>query len=330
MKINPDFWLSLTDDVRTSLLAHEAWHVAFGHIILPLGVDPGRFNEAADYVINIMLKDTKFTIPNEWLCESRYRDMSTMEVYNTLPPPDPNEEKTPVGIGYGIGQDIESPDDNQSDSDIENLKSEIESNIVKATTMAEMNGEGVGTLPGDIQEIIDNLVNPKLDWRTILQNYMTDFNKTDYSFRRPNKRYMPDFYLPSLHGESMGELAAFRDTSGSVNTTELTAFMSEIADIKEKLNPLVTTVGDFDTSIKEIHKFTKDEAMPNIPCVGRGGTDLECVFEYFKDNPPELLIIFSDLWCDKIEEDPGYPVIWVCVNNTDAEVNFGKLIHLTL
>jgi len=65
---------------------------------------------------------------------------------------------------------------------------------------------------------------------------------------------------------------------------------------------------------------------------GRGGTSLHCVFKHFDELPrrkqPKLLIVFSDLYCAKITKKPNYDVIWICFDNPNAEVDFGKLIHV--
>jgi predicted metal-dependent peptidase len=126
----------------------------------------------------------------------------------------------------------------------------------------------------------------------------------------------------------MGKIYIVRDTSGSVYDEQLAAFMSEARAIKERLNPSEMQVVDFDTSIRSEYSFTRDQQLPNLLCTGRGGTDLHCVFEFYKTKPPELLIIFSDLWCDEVTEIPDYPVIFVCVDNPRAKVHFGELIHL--
>lgn len=326
LKIHPDFWMALSSDVKKSVLLHEAWHVAFNHTHID-GLDPERHNIAADHVINNMLRDTGTDIPNTWYCDPQYRKMSTMQVYDLLPatpPPPPNSSNAPFtgDIGYPEG----GSDSEQGN----NIKQNIEELLVKAHTMSELQGKGVSDLPGDVQIVLEELLNPKLDWRTILRNYMSAYSKNDYSLRKPNRRFLPDFYLPSLYSEGVGELAIAVDTSGSVSDTEFKTFLTEINSIKENLNPTLTTIIDFDTSIKHVHKIGQDEDIKNLPFSGRGGTSLTCVFDYYHKHSPEVLIVFSDLECREITKDPGYPVIWICCGNPNATVNFGTLIHYEL
>lgn len=326
--IHPQFWLKLTLGERIFLLAHEAWHVAFGHIIVPEHINKEKHNIAADHVINLMLTSlpdkpgcAKYIMPAGGMCDTQYRGLCTMEVYELLG----DIETTNIHTA-GIGADIKSPD--AGAKDIEQIEAEIQEILLTASTMHKLQDKG--NLPGEIEVLIEKLVNPILPWENILQNYTSQFAKNDYSYKKPNRRYLPDLFLPTLCGESMGEIVVARDTSGSVYDTELAAFMAESSAIKERLKPSLMTILDFDCSIRNVYKFTADDYMGNLPCKGRGGTDLQCVFDYCLKNPPELLIIFSDLCCDVIQTKPPYPVIWVCVSNPTATVKFGKLIHLTI
>jgi predicted metal-dependent peptidase len=78
--------------------------------------------------------------------------------------------------------------------------------------------------------------------------------------------------------------------------------------------------------------------MDEVHFSGGGGTNLQPVFDHFagknpdhpEAGPPTVLIVFSDFYCGKIKEDPGYPVIWISVDNPNAEVNFGTLINYEL
>ena len=90
------------------------------------------------------------------------------------------------------------------------------------------------------------------------------------------------------------------------------------------------TVVDFDTRIKNIHIIKPDDDIREINFSGRGGTDLYPVFDHFNENPPSLLIVFSDLQCTAIKEETAYDVIWICINTPNAKVGFGNLIHINI
>ena len=316
--INPTFWLAQTPNVRISILFHETWHVAFNHMFRGKDLDKKRYNYAGDFVINLMGRDAGYEIPREWLCDEQYRDMSTQQVYDLL---DDNTDSMPNGLGEDL-MESDAKDEGQ-------VQQEVADILIRAATRAKLSNDSkeAGNLPGEIEIMLQDLINPKLDWRTILDNYMTSFVKEDYTFRRPNKRFMPDYYLASQSSESLGEIGVAIDTSGSVSDDEFKVFLSEVNSIKERLDPALMTIIDFDTSIKHIHKLTSDQDVTSLPFSGRGGTDLRPVFKHYDKEPPVVLIVFSDLCCSRIEEDPGYPVIWICCNNPRAGVDFGTLIH---
>jgi predicted metal-dependent peptidase len=138
---------------------------------------------------------------------------------------------------------------------------------------------------------------------------------------------MPDFYLPSLYSENITGLGIALDISASVSKQEFTTYITEVASIKDTLKPLTTDVLTFDTQISEIHTLGLDDSVEDIEFVGGGGTDLHPVFNYFNNNSPTVLIVFSDLECAPIMDTPEYDVIWIIVNNPTAKTNFGIDIH---
>lgn len=317
--INMDWWLTLSPQQQIGLLAHETWHVAFEHMVRSEGYVFEKYNKAADHVINLMLLEAGFQLPPNGLHDSKYKNMTTEQVYALLP--DEPEGSYPCDIKLPASAEGKSK---------EEIQAAITNIVMKAAQQSKMQGDKAGTIPGEIEIALDNLLNPLLPWNVILQNYMSTYAKEDYSFRRPNKRFAPDFYLPSMFSEAVDNIAVGVDTSGSVTDQEFLAFITEINDIREQLNPKVTTIVDFDYVIRKVHTLEEDDSIRDVTFSGRGGTDLEPLFEHFNKNPPTVLIVFSDLYCTKITEQPTYDVIWICVNNPRATVDFGTLIHIKI
>ena len=323
LKINPTWFGGLTPKAKIGLLAHEAWHVAFDHITRGLLYDPERHNRAADFVINIMLQDAGYELPPAGCVDKKYRGMSTEQVYKLLE----SEDKKNGGVNVGTYDcDIQQP----SKEEAANVTEHIRDVLVKATTQSKMQGDAAGTIPGEIEIHLEEMLNPKLNWQVLFQNYMTAFAKNDYTYKKPNRRFFPTHYLPTLHSESLGEIASAIDSSYSVGDHEFKQFVSEINGFRELLNPVLTTIIDFDTKINTIHKLTIDQDMQGIKFAGRGGTNLQPVFDYYKDASPDVLVVFSDLYCTAMTEEPDYPVLWVVVNNPNAKVNFGEMIHIDI
>jgi len=319
--VNPIYFLSLNDDERIFLLFHETWHVCWNHMSRGRDLNHKKYNRAGDYVINQMAVDTGYKMPAGGLQDDKYKGQSTREVYDQLPDPQDGDG----GDGSMGGDVIYDPAGQDPDP---TKQMNITANIMKAMTQAKLAGNDPGSIPGELRRAIEDIIHPKLPWQTLLQNFMTEFAKTDYSWKRPNRRYQPDFYLPSLFGESIGHIAAAVDTSCSVTDEEFTSFITELSGIKEILNPKTMTIIDFDTQIKKIHTIEEDMDLSEVEFTGYGGTNIRDVWKWGKENNPLILIIFSDMEFTYPTEELECPVLWLCVNNERiGDMPFGTTIH---
>lgn len=320
--INPEFFMGLSVQERVGLLFHETFHVVFNHMFRGRDLDPKKYNQAGDYVINLIATDANFTLPAGGLLDNKYKGMTTKEVYDLLPDPDPNEGS---GESNGTGYDIIYDDPNAEPNSSKQI--ELTNTLVRASQSSKLNGDSAGSIPGEIEVMIDELLNPKLPWQILLQNYFSSYAKNDFSWRKPNRRFLPKYYLPSAWSEKCGEIAVAVDTSCSVSDGEFSQFVSEIREIKEKLNPTKLHLISFDTCINNIQVFSEDEDFtPKFQ--GRGGTDIAEVWEWIKENNPVVALIFSDGYFSFPNEEVDSDVIWLVVNNEGYEIPFGKNIYL--
>lgn len=322
--INEDWFTNTLNPLeQVGLLAHEAWHVALQHVLpdRTKGRDPNIWNQAADHVINNMLVDSGYRIPKGGLCDPAYRGMSTEEVYKILKQ-DPNKQDPNFQPDFMAGTGNPDPVAQQAHAN------QVADTIVRAATQAKLAGDNsAGAIPGDVLIALDSLLYPKLPWTVLLADFFNGLAKEDYSFNKPNRRFLPEHYLPSLYSEGMGTLACAVDTSGSVSDHDFKAFATEMDYIKETLLPEEMYVVDFDTQINSIYQITENQSIKQLQFKGRGGTDLSPVFEHFKDKPPQVLVVFSDLECDSIDKDPGYPVLWIRTPGSGHTPTFGRLIE---
>jgi len=321
--VHPDFFMGLSEDERIGLFLHETWHVCMNHMYRGRDLDHKRYNAAADYVINLMLTDHGVTLPPKALLDKKYKDMSTLQVYEKLK----NEPESKQG---GAGQqDIRYSAPGKGNSQAKQDQMTITNAIIKGMQQAKLKGgRAAGNIPGEIKVMIDELLNPKLPWTAMLSKYVNGFTKDDYSYRRPNRRYMPEFYLPSMYSESLQDIIIGVDTSGSVTDKQFTAFIGEMYDIKNMLNPETMTVLDFDTSIKAEHILVQGEDLSTVSFHGRGGTDVKPVLKYIKKKAPVVAIIFTDGYFPiREKDDPGCPVLWIIIDNTQFEPPFGEVIE---
>lgn len=339
LRINPQWFMDMPAEARIGLLAHEAWHVAFSHMLRAGHREPGRWNEACDYVINNMLRKAGYQLPEGGLWNSDYDEMSSEQVYDILEKkPDRPKNKMPDLVPADGNQGASKPDPSQGNSDkakqeaIAAVENAVTDALIKATTQSKMSGDSPGTVPGDIAVALDNLLHPKLPWEVILAQYLNSMEKTDYSWSKFNKRFLPEFYLPTLWSESLGHIAWAIDTSCSVTDHQFKVMANEMENVQQRMGPEMMTICDFDTQIHEIYELHPGDSVLDIDFHGRGGTALEPVFEHYNkpENKPQVLIVMSDMYVRNIplEDKPDYPVIWICIDNPNCQVEFGKLIHM--
>lgn len=312
---NPDFFMSLDLAEQVFLILHEAMHVALEHIIRAENFNPTKYNIAADHVINLMLIERGFKMPQCGLADPQYSGLSTEEVYRLLP--------DDVSDPQGIGQDLKDPA-----GAIEDLQRDIQDILVQASVQSKLAKDKPGTIPGEIEVYLDKLLNPKLPWHRILQKYLHSFARNDFTFKRPNRRFFPKNYLPSLLSHNLVDLAAFVDISASVSDTEFNVQVSETANIMKMMKPSKITFGQFDTNIKSIDQIRNLRDMMNLKFTGRGGTNITPVLEWANQHKPQLLLIFSD----GDFHIPTYlkvkvPTVWLIYNNPNFQAPFGKVIH---
>jgi len=313
IKYHPDFFMSLTPEERIFLIAHESWHVALNHLTRGSNKDFSIYNKAADYIINLMLVDAGFIMPkkdgkNIGLLDYQYKGMSTDQVYDLLKNNPNHQKNNSSSIMDGDIQPSASTEASEA------LEVDIKVILTKALTASKMAGEKPGTIPGDIEREINELINPKLPWQKLLARFLTQFTKEQYSWKKPNKRFFPDMILPSLHSNTLGHVAIANDTSGSLFKEEQTAIVTEITQIHRTYKPDKLTILDCDYKIHNTYTVGPSDKIQDLKFKGGGGTSFFPVFDYFKKDPPILLIYFTDLYAEQITEVPPYPVIWVCTS----------------
>lgn len=307
--INPDWFCALTQPKQIGLLIHEVSHVALDTNGRSIGYDPKIFNIAADYVINLQITDEGYEIPDGGLLDVRFRGMSTEEVYHLIC------EEVFIDYDYDV-----------IEGNAEETQQQIQEILIKAITASKLAKETVGTISGEAERLLEELLNPKLPWETLLQNYVDTFINEDYSWRKPNRRYL-DILLPSLYSEGIDSIVFCNDASGSVSDEDFNKGLAEFRSVREKLNPRETTIIAFDTKIKNVCVLQRDEEIPNISYTGYGGTDPTVCFEYLKDKQPSIVIIFSDGEFEPIEEIPDYPVLWILSSDYSDSITFGDIIY---
>lgn len=323
--INPEFFWDLPLNKRIGLLAHEVLHVGLDHMHRRGTRDPQLWNVAADYVINYALIQAGYHLPDNGLYDKKYAGMSTEQVYNALAQENQQTQQTLVS---GCALDIQYPE-NAPDPGQAVTQEQVTEIILRATTQAKAMGQPAGSMPGEIDIHLQRTLNPPLPWNLILSNYLTEFTKDDYTFKRPNRRFLPDYYLPSAKSEAICNLAICVDTSSSVSEHQFNDFITKIYEMKKLLNPQKISVMAFNTGFVSEQELTaEDDPFKKLVFKGRGGTRIKPAHEWIAKIKPTVALIFTDGEFQQTEPlNPSIPLIWLIYDNPKWKGNHGRTIH---
>jgi predicted metal-dependent peptidase len=212
--------------------------------------------------------------------------------------------------------------------------------MVEATDIIASMSEGSksrGTVPAGIERIINELKNPILDWRTILNDFVQE-DICDYSFSPPDKR-MEDspFFLPDFNekDESAKNLLFMIDTSGSMSNDAIIDCYSEIYGAIQQFNGKLTgKLGFFDAVVVEPVPFEDEDEFKIIRPKGGGGTSFHIIFDYVRekmqDDLPVSIIILTDGYAPYPDEAAAMdiPVLWIINNKEASPPTWGKVARM--
>lgn len=323
----------LTVPELIGVVAHEIMHIANGHIWRCGTRDKELFNVAADFAINPLLIEDKFTLPKGGMNDPQYKDMSAEEIYTKLQalPKTKITVMLSSGTNGGKGSDpgqcgsFMGPPSGQSKE--EQARSESDWKI--ATAQAASFAKAAGKLPAHLERLVEALGKPKVDWKAVLREFITTAVPSDYRWLPPNRRYLTqEIYLPSLQPDRIGEIVVAIDTSGSITNTQLAAFSAELNAICDDARPVGVWTIYCDAAVNHVDYFEYTEFPIVLKPHGGGGTAFRPVFEYVAKHgiEPICLIFMTDLFGDGFNEDQSYPTLWACTN--DQVAPFGQTVHI--
>lgn len=321
------------------LLAHEAMHYAMLHLLRRKHRKPGKWNVACDAVINDLLETAKVgEFIDGGVQMPGSKDKTSEKVYDELP------DQGGKGKGKGKkGQSSGQPDgtyqpgegwDDLMDEDGEGqlddaTTQEIEESIRQELAQAAAVAKQQGTMPAGMERFVEDIINPKTPWYILLERFMTSYVKADYSYRRPNRRFLSrGLYLPSADKlPQMGTVVVVVDTSGSIGP-ELPHFLGHINSIMAQCRPESIWVIHCDAEVHEAKEYRLEDLPIRIDKFkGGGGTSFKPPFKYVDkhDIRPEVLVYLTDMYGGFPSKAPGYETVWLSTSK-DMKAPFGQVI----
>ncbi len=341
---NAKFVDKLTSHETMGLVAHEVMHCVLQHMTRRQERNPTVWNVAGDLKINGHLLDSGFILPEGGLVdkEHKYDEDSTEAVYAKLI----SEYTTPDGIivdgdivDGAIVDGIPTPTwglvEDAGKNDVENVSgAQLESDWQVAVNQAAELAKAQGKLPGDIERIIGEVLQPLVDWRQVLWPFFTNTVRDEYTWRKPHRAYIgEDEYLPAMYNESCGTIAICVDISGSVSNAELQQFWSEIVAVAKETQPSKIICIGCDDIVQNVFEWEDLTALLEEPpeFTGGGGTKFSPCFEKLDelDEDIEACVYLTDLGSDDFGDEPYYPVLWVSTDKHER-APWGETIYMEI
>lgn len=334
MYINPENFNQLSVAKGKGTLKHEVMHIAQLHPWRGEGKELQRWNQATDYAINPIILDEGGELPDGVLDGTAFKGQSAEQIYKTLPPMPPKKD----GPGKGKAGDKSNP----LGDDVLPAKDKSEAGVEKAKAMiaqAANVAKAQGKLPDHIKALVDKIMEGQVDWRAQLREWLTETSPCDYSYKRPNRRFMTGdepLYLPTQYGyDSMDELGAMLDTSGSISMEELGQGLGEVVSAVTAVSPKRLVVAYCDSKVQHSDVFDEPSEAVVVESFmrhGGGGTSMPNGLKWFVRNRPntKAVIVYTDGhtdWGD--EEDYPFPVLWA-ITTPGIDAPWGTTIHINL
>ena len=297
---NREFFGGLTTKQVEFVVAHEILHNVFDHMGRNEGRDRQIFNIAADYCVNgQLIRDHIGEQPPEIKIfhDPQHYNKSAEQVYDEIF--EKYDDDQLAALGQLLDDHIDWEKDGQgrpaySKEELKQIRDEI-----REATMQAANAAGAGNTPANVQRMIKELTEPKMNWRELLRQQIQSTIKTDYSFSRPNRKgWHTGAILPGMKFDETIDIAVSLDMSGSITDEMSMDFITELKGIMDEYKDYNIKLWCFDTKVYNEQDFDgySGEDILNYEIMGGGGTDFMCNWEYMKEHDitPKKFIMFTD------------------------------------
>ncbi len=350
---NPDYVEQQTEEILCTDLAHENGHKMFLDSFRRKHRDHKLWNIACDYRINLYLRDSGLKLGDDFLVDERFRGMDAEKIYNILlqDPDDPAnkqaEEKGGCGCG-GLHDHPSQPSQDQGeDYDPEtNIHTSGEMPGISALSGADfgeseammqiaqaMNfAKAQGKLPGSLNKLVEEILNPKIRWEQVIERFMENCNQDDFTWLVPDRRFLhQDIYLPGLESEGVDEFVVVLDTSGST-IRYIPQFLGEVSKIATVLKFRKLYIMYVDAKVQHVDEYGKED-LPIKPgrTYGGGGTSFIPAFSWLEERciTPKGMVYLTDTYGSFPKVPPPFPVLWTVPTDCQTgKIPFGEMVRM--
>ena len=332
--LNEEWMCKQTEEHFSGVLLHEVLHMALNHVDRTNDLDDlMTANIAADIVVNGIIKDNKISLPKEAIYDDDLKHLGVREIYSILKDKQSKDENY-LKDKYGE-EDVneclrKEKQTGSSDRESKEANKEKWKNIInKAKTIAKMKQAGVKG--SGMARVFKELLEPTINWKDALYKYITQ-SRAD--FEGYDRRFIHDgMYIDDVGGNKV-HVAAFVDTSGSVDEELLQNFLSELFFAINSTRGTTGYLYYFDT---ELYPQGNIEDLDGVPKpVGLGGTSFVPIMKELNKISSEnshtstVGIIYTDGFAPMTWEEPETPLLW-CISPggvKEENIKYGDVVRI--
>lgn len=321
----PEFFKSATLNVIAAVINHEYQHIVRMHSFRMEGRDPQRWNIACDHVVNLDILGNGGELPQGGFHDAKYKDWEEERIYADLEDQASQQQggegQPLIGEGgpgnpseYGIVIESRNDDGTPLTADQANqLVEDLKSKIKMAQAMIE--AAGVGQDPGSSSRMLQDLVEPKKNWREEMRLFISrKGHPVGRWWNRLDRRGMQQgVWIPAEIREGMEWVVIGMDVSGSTSQRESDAFIANFTKIRNTIPINRMSIVPFDTDVvlNDIVELKRGDKYSH-PFTWGGGTDVQGLFNWIAKGKkaPDCVIIFTDMDFSYDFNNHGIQPLW--------------------
>lgn len=318
---NPNFLSDLELGERNFILMHEVFHVLLRHGVRNADGkrDKDIWNIACDIIVNDMLiklqpymgmANIPFRKPSVGTFARISGDETAENLYAKIKADNENKNKftrkLKIRWGYAGNSSYERdakmvdiPSDLRTfelPMDEADINDQLLREMIRTAAQKNRGTMGSCYIPAEIYALTES---KKLDWRKLFKDFLSQEIGDDASYTTPERKYLHmDMILPghSLTDETVEEIWAFVDSSGSVGHEEMAQFLTQLYRICREFK-CIMNICYWDTAVTDVYRKIRreDDILKCIPHHS-GGTDINCVYQWIHENKvkPDVMLILTD------------------------------------
>jgi len=283
------------------LFGHEVLHCVYDHFGRRGSRHPQLWNVANDYAVNSDLKKHNVgqmitTVPA--LYDQKYTGMSSEEIYDQLYE---NAEKINIDdlVKKLLDDHIDGSGEGGGPQITEEQRTKIRDEIREALLSSVQACNDAGQIPLGVRRLVQEITEPKMNWRELLRMQLESTIKNDWTWTRPSRRsWHNDAIMPGMKNDQLIDIAIMIDASGSIMETMLRDFLSEVQNIMDSFPAFRIHLATFDTAVYNSVDYDSGnlDNISEYEIQGGGGTSFEAIFSYLRKEEiqPNRLVVFTD------------------------------------